>query len=301
MPALHRLQRLLTMEPLLLRTAPDGKSLGPEHLTFLEGLQRHLTAKSATDTERKYKSADFQQHTIRSGINESRKSMGLDSIYRYDQSTNVVTLDIIGPLVHHASLFEMDCMGVASYDHINAALMEIPLIYPKAALLLNINSPGGDSRGSSGPAQFVANAAAVMPVIAYTDDLMCSAAYKLAAAANQIITSSDAWIGSIGSIIAFLDNSKYLENLGFKWEVIASGELKGVGRGPLTEAHRTYLQDIVNESASEFKSWVLQHRPGIPSEAMQGQSFTARVAPTGLIDRSDVPTLAHAQAYAASL
>lgn len=303
----HRLLNLLCLQPLELRAAASGRGIGPEHRAFIDGLARHMKATSSAPAApaahgRQYAPQDFHSRpfTATSSINEYRQKNHLPPIYTYDHATRVVTLDICGPLALHASLFEMDCMDVCSYDHVNAALLEIPTAHTSAvATVLNINSPGGQSRGSQATADFVAQLAQRMPVVAYSDDLMCSAAMRIAAPATEIHTSSDAEIGSIGTIIAFLDDSEYLSNLGINWEVIASGDLKGIGNGPLTEVQRAHLQASVDANADRFKSHMLKYRPGLTASDMRGQSFNASAAPAALIDSNALPTLSHAQAYAA--
>jgi len=301
----NRILNLLTLQPLELRAAANGQGIGPEHRTFIEAVHARLhgPAERVSPSVREYAPKDFRPANIApGGINAARQKSGLDPIYSYDAATNVITLDICGPLALHASLFEMDCMGVVSYDHLNEALQEIPQRYPNAkATVLNIDSPGGQTRGNMATASFVEQLTEAMPVVAYSDSIMCSAAMKIAAPADYILTSSDAEVGSIGTVLAFLDDTEYLQNLGLKWEVIASGELKGIGYGPLTEVQRDHLQSQVDAAANTFKAHMQTHRPGLTAEDMRGQSWSAATAPAALLDATNFPTLAHAQAFAATL
>ncbi|MBP7951714.1 MAG: S49 family peptidase [Verrucomicrobiales bacterium] len=301
----QRLFNLLIREPLELRRSADGTGLGPEHTSFIEGLVRHCDARLKGAPlglgDRQYLPRDFCPNvSMREGVNEARQRMGLDPMWSYDPSTNTATVNIHGPLAIHASLFEMDCMGMCSYDHVQAALQEIPVAHPRlAACILSISSPGGQVTGSAETAQMVADLADKLPVLAFTDDCCCSAALKIAAPATEFHAAPTADVGSIGTIIAFLDDSEYLAKLGVKWEVIASGDLKGTFYGPLSEAQRQHLVERVEANGRRFRGWMQAHRPGLTDADMRGQYWQAQDAPVALLDSTDLPTLDIARAYAA--
>lgn len=302
----ERLFNLLLRQPLELRRNADGTGIGPEHRTFIDGLVRYYDArlKGTSGMEaREYAPKDFRWHgEIEGAINDDRKRMGLAPIWTFDASTNTATVNIQGPLAIHASLFEMDCMGMCSYDHIQAALQEIPLMHPKlSACILYVNSPGGQVTGSLETAELVAQLAEKVPVLAYTDDLCCSAALKLAAPAHELHASPTAVVGSIGTIIAYLDDTEYLKELGLKWEVIASGDLKGTFCGPLSDAQRAHLQQQIDFSGNRFKAWMTEHRPGLTEADMRGQWWDAQSAPAALLDSTELLTIDYARAYATTL
>lgn len=298
-----RLFNLLLRQPLELRQNSDGSGLGPEHQTYIEQLVKITDARlrgvNVEKSYRDYTPRDFQPSRGVEGVNEYRQRNGLDPMWTYDASTNTATVNIHGPLMLHASLFEMDCMGACSYDHVQAACQEIPAAHPNlTACILSFSSPGGSVNGSQETADMIAQLAAKVPTLAYTDDLMCSAAIKLAAPAREIHAAPTATVGSIGTIIAFLDQTGYLEKLGLKWEVIASGDLKGTFYGPLTDAQRGHLESQVQAAGARFQQWMKSHRPGLTAEDMRGQFWDATTAPKALIDSTDLPTIDYARAYA---
>ena len=82
-------------------------------------------------------------------------------------------------------------------------------------VVLDIDSGGGQVSGTPEFYDYIKNFG--KPVVAYTDGLMCSAAYYIGSAANHIIANKRAdHIGSIGTIIHFIDLTGYYEKEGAK-------------------------------------------------------------------------------------
>jgi len=181
----------------------------------------------------------------------------------------------------------MDKMcGACSYDDIKADIKSA-IAQGVSGIVMNIDSPGGEMTGCCETAQLIAETTDVLPVYAFTDSLMASAAYHLAAGCTGIFTTGSATVGSIGCIIGFLDTSKAMEAQGVKPVYITSGKYKGAGAAgtSLTEDQYAYLEGMVMEAADGFKSFVTEHRPSVADDSMQGQVFFGRAAAdNGLCD-----------------
>lgn len=107
----------------------------------------------------------------------------------------VAIVPVEGPLFRRANLMT-EFSGATSYETLArdfAQALNDPGVH---AVLLNIDSPGGEVNGASEFAQMVA--AAEKPVWAYVGGTGASAAYWIASAADRIITADTAMIGSIG-------------------------------------------------------------------------------------------------------
>lgn len=152
------------------------------------------------------------------------------------------------------------------------------------AIVLDFDSPGGGVCGV--PELATAIAGIEKPVVAFTDSMMCSAAYWLASGADAILASGSADVGSIGCYCAVLDESRFADRVGIKVNLLASGKYKGAGY-PGTEVTQEQLDlfmDGVLATAEEFKAAVLEHRE-VPAEAMEGQSYGGKDAVgVGLVD-----------------
>ena len=82
-------------------------------------------------------------------------------------------------------------------------------------VVLDIDSGGGQVSGTPEFHDFIKEYS--KPVVAYTDGYMCSAAYYIGSAADHIIANKRAdKIGSIGTMISFLDLTGYYEKKGAK-------------------------------------------------------------------------------------
>lgn len=145
-------------------------------------------------------------------------------------------------------------------------------------ILLDIDSPGGSVTGVPELAQQIRDARVTKPVYAFTDGMMCSAAYWLASQADGIYATKSTDIGSIGVYMALLDESRSFEMEGLKTELIKAGRLKGIGvRGTaLTDEAREYLQGQVDDIYEWFTTDVRAGRQNqVTDDTMQGQSFMA--------------------------
>lgn len=202
-----------------------------------------------------------------------------------DIEGGIATIPIHGPLLQHAGMLDKMC-GACSYDDIKANIGQA-MSQGVKGIILDINSPGGEMTGCEETAKLIAEASDVIPVYAFTDSTMASAAYHLAAGATGIFVTGSSSVGSIGCIIGFLDTSKAMEAQGVKPVYITSGKFKGAGaRGTsLTEDQYDYLQGMVMDAADSFKSFITEHRSGVEDETMQGQVFFGRnAAENGLVD-----------------
>src|SRR6185295_17363940 len=111
-------------------------------------------------------------------------------------------------------------------------------------------------------------------VVAFTDSLMASAAYYIASAAKAIYATPSSTVGSIGTALELVNITEALKQRGLSVELFTSDKYKQAGHParPLTDDHRKYFQDRVNDQAIEFKNFVKDHRRGVPDSAMLGQT-----------------------------
>jgi signal peptide peptidase SppA len=192
----------------------------------------------------------------------------------------VATILIHGPLMRQPDLFSVLLFGATDMNDVAAAIHEAVERTDVVAILLDIDSPGGTVNGTPELAQAVADATRTKRVHAYTEGQMCSAAYWIAAQADAIYATPSARVGSIGVLLPFIDSSEQFRAEGLKVEVFAAGKFKGIGTPgvALSEDQRSLLQSDIEEIAVDFKAAVLARGRKIPEQAMEGQSFSARMA-----------------------
>ncbi|MGE3230265.1 MAG: S49 family peptidase [Hyphomicrobium sp.] len=177
----------------------------------------------------------------------------------------IALVGIHGTLVHKA-MTAAPPSGFMAYDEARTAVRAAAMDPQVRALLLDIDSPGGQV-GSSLPALAadVRRAAQVKPVWAVADDLMCSAAYWIGSAAQRIYVPREGRAGSIGIIAMHLDQSAFNEKQGFRFTTIYAGARKNdlSPHKPLSQREVDDLQARVDRIYETFLAAVGQHRPAL--------------------------------------
>jgi len=171
------------------------------------------------------------------------------------------------------------------------------------SLVLRLDSPGGEVAGCfDAVRQIRAMAAdAGKPVVAYADEVACSAAYALACAAGEIVVPDTGIIGSVGVIMAVTSRAGELAQRGVSVALITSGAAKADGHPalPLSDAARERLQGDVNALARLFAAEVSHARPLTAEQvlALQARTFLgAEAVNAGLADRVGTCSTAIARA-----
>ena len=183
------------------------------------------------------------------------------------------------------SLSPLDRMtGAVDLDEFTAALEAYAADPEVKTIVVDVSSPGGTVTGVEEAAAMLASVG--KPTVAFTDTEMASAAYWIGSAADRVVATPSATVGSIGVYMAIPDVSKLYESAGVKMDVIKSGALKGAGieGTSLSDAQRADLQSQVNAIHADFKAAVRSKRALAKDADMEGQVFSGKVAATkGLV------------------
>jgi len=97
---------------------------------------------------------------------------------------------------------------------------------------------------------------------AVCEELCASAAYYIAAAADEIYVDKASLVGSIGVLMDGFGFTGTMEKLGVERRLITAGENKGMldPFSPLSEAHRAFAQRMVEEVHRQFITVVKKGR-----------------------------------------
>jgi len=174
----------------------------------------------------------------------------------------VAIVNVEGPLFRYANLFTM-LSGASSYAVIaqdfNAAL-ENPAV---KAIVLNINSPGGQTDGANELSSMIyqGRKRRKKKVTAYVSHLGASAAYLIASAADEIVLDAMASVGSIGTV-ARVYTGKEKDTM----EIVSSQSPK---KRPdvTTDQGRAQIQDHLDALAEVFINAVATYR-GVSAETV---------------------------------
>ena len=211
----------------------------------------------------------------------------------YDIIDTVAIIPVQGIIAKKMNLFTKISGGVST-QLLKRDIMSALADQDVTSILLDVDSPGGTVDGTEELADAIAAARSVKPIVAYTDGLMASAAYWIAAAADMIYVSGETpVVGSIGVVTAHVDYSGYEEKLGVKTTEIYAGKYKRIASeyNPLSAEGRQYLQSQVDYLYSIFVNKVQTSRPNlvVPEEGSipwaDGRIFTGVQAVfAGLVD-----------------
>ena len=206
----------------------------------------------------------------------------------YVTADGIGVIPVVGVIGKSLSPLEK-MMGAVDVNEISDAVDAFAANPDVQKIALQVSSPGGTVTGVEELANKVR--AIGKPTLAYTDSEMASAAYWIASAADRVVSSPSATVGSIGVYIAIPDYSAAAEMAGIKMVVIKSGKFKGAGieGTSLDEGQLANLQESVDTIHAEFKSAVNMKRKMVKAEAMEGQTFSGKQAAaqglvTGLAD-----------------
>lgn len=173
------------------------------------------------------------------------------------------------------------------------------------SVMLNIDSPGGTTWGSDHLRMGVQRLAEEKPVVAFISGLGASGGYMVAGAAQKIIASPAALVGSIGVISYHPLAHELFQRIGIDFEVTKSTKLKDMGAfyRESTEEEREKSQALVDEYHESFVQTVAKDRSLALEDAHNlatGEVFTGnRAVELKLVD--EVGDFEYAKEVAANL
>lgn len=126
----------------------------------------------------------------------------LDNTHTVTIRDGVASIPITGPIFRHANLLT-EVSGATSTANIATDFRAALDNHQVSAIVLDIDSPGGEAFGIGELAGMIHSARGVKPIVAYVSGAGCSAAYWIASAADEVVISPSSIVGSIGAIFSF--------------------------------------------------------------------------------------------------
>ncbi len=158
------------------------------------------------------------------------------------------------------------------------------------AVVVRIDSPGGAVGASQEIFSEIRRLALVKPVVASMGSVAASGGFYAALGAEKIMASPGTLTGSMGVIMKFANLQEIFQKIGYKSEVIKSGEFKDIGSSSrdLTEAERKLLQNLIDDVHQQFIADIAETRGLTIAEVKKvadGRIFSgAQARELGLID-----------------
>ena len=193
----------------------------------------------------------------------------------------------VHPILGTITKYDQEC-GPRGTESLMKAMARADQHANIAAHLLEIDSGGGEATNIETVARFIRNDIK-KPVIAWFNGMAASAAYYIAAAADEIYASEATdMVGSIGTLISWLDLKAFYEAQGVKiHEVYADqSNLKNVIFHQAEEENYQPLKDnLLNPYAKAFISTVKEFRNISDEDAFKGKTYmTQQAISIGMID-----------------
>jgi ClpP class serine protease len=216
---------------------------------------------------------------------EARLGRKLENTRTVTERNGVAIVPVTGPIFRYANLFS-DISGATSIQVLArdfTAAVNDPNV---KAILLQIDSPGGEANGIAEFAEMVYAARQKKKIVGYVGGYGASAAYWIASACAEVVLNESAIVGSIGTIAAIPDPA--VEHAG---EVVfVSSQSPRKHADPTTEQGAADIQALLDALSEVFVTAVARNR-SVDAETVlssfgQGGLFVgAAGVEAGLADR----------------
>ena len=194
------------------------------------------------------------------------------------ESGDIALVNISGVLMKGVDEEDEALLGLINVDRISHTLDALEADNTVSHIILNFNSPGGETTGIQELGEKIRHIDQhSKPIYAYCDNQMDSAAYWLGSQTRLIGCSPSSGIGNVGVYMLIPDETKKNEKEGLKINAIYSGHFKLMGHAfrSMSEEELAYMQKDVEKQHQLFKDTIKSVRPEAKDEALEGLSFAA--------------------------
>jgi len=204
------------------------------------------------------------EHEAKPEALEAYRAKAANRGERLQVREGVAILNVEGPLFKKANLMVEFC-GATSYEILRRdlqAALDDPMI---TSILLNVDSPGGEANGCDELASAIYAARGKKPITAYVSGMAASGGYWIASAAERVVISDLALLGSIGVVLGVQDRTAADERRGVRTVQFVSSQSPGKRPDVNTDEGKGQVQTMVDDLAEVFISAVAKHR-GVSTE-----------------------------------
>jgi len=169
-------------------------------------------------------------------------------------------------------------VGDSMVDDMRLALQQARDDDHVRAVVLEIDSPGGEVTASDVIYNWAVKTRAKKPVIVYMDSLAASGGYYIACGGNYLMANETTITGSIGVIIQTLNYEQLFNKIGLTSVVFKSGKFKDMlnGARAVTPEEREYVQSFVMKTYEKFLNIVAKER-NVPADTLRNTVADGRI------------------------
>ncbi|KKK59333.1 hypothetical protein LCGC14_3035450, partial [marine sediment metagenome] len=181
----------------------------------------------------------------------------------------IATIPMSGLMFRYANIFA-DVSGATSYEALATDLRVALDDASVQAILFAVDSRGGEVFGASELSDMAFNARGTKPIVAHVSGFGASAAYWIASAADEVVTSSTGILGSLGvcmSVTAPGDEPDLFDDREIEF---VSSQTPDKHLDPTSKAGREQHQAIVDKLAGVFVADVARNRGVTETTVLDG-------------------------------
>src|SRR5439155_3447859 len=169
-------------------------------------------------------------------------------------------------------------VGDSMVDDVRAALQQAREDNRVKAIVLEIDSPGGEVTASDEIYNAVVKARARKPVVVYMDSLAASGGYYVSCGGKFLMANDTTITGSIGVIIQTLNYEQLFNKVGLASVVFKSGKFKDMlnGARPVTPEERELVQSFIMKTYDKFLGIVAKER-NLPADLLRNTIADGRI------------------------
>ena len=147
------------------------------------------------------------------------------------------------------------------------------------AIVLEIDSPGGEVTAADEIYNAVVKTRARKPVVIYMDSLAASGGYYVACGGKYLMANETTITGSIGVIIQTLNYEQLFNKIGLASVVFKSGKFKDIlnGARPMTPEERDLIQSFVMQTYDKFLGIVARRNAVCPADTLRNTIADGRI------------------------
>ena len=196
----------------------------------------------------------------------------------YERLEGVGIISVDGVIGKRLSQIETMCGGY-DLDHLTQALgtaVNDPMV---KSVLIDFNSPGGVVTGTPETAAVIRGysvaGGGTKLIRGWNETQSESASCWLMSQCDEVGVTQSSSTGCVGVYSCILDSSAAFAAGGLKMNLIRDGKYKGAGvpGTPVEPDFLELMQKRVIAIGTQFRNAITAARPGVPVDAMQGQSF----------------------------
>lgn len=177
------------------------------------------------------------------------------NVYAAALEPKIAVVHVQGEIMMGESGFDMSAGGTAGSETVMRALRKARDDGSVKAVVLRVDSPGGDAFAGDMISREVALTAAVKPVVVSMSDVAASGGYEVSYRADRIIALPGSITGSIGSVTGKLNMRGFYNKIGITKDEMGIGE-----KALIYSDYRDFTEEewrvIEEEHWAFYRNWV---------------------------------------------